>query len=211
MAMVPRPPVGRAARAPRPRGRDRRVPLVAESRAHVGAIHSDGPTWGERRRVESRAPWAREPSRRRTWDERYRTHVGVTVEARSLLSPAPTWARDRSCPKRPTRVRPAERLSEHVVEVRNELRRAGAQILERSEAGALEQAPRQDGEPDLDLVQPRTVARRVDEANPVGRVFQKRPARLLRLEDAGLALGADFILDPAPTSNELDECCGTVC
>ena len=112
-----------------------------------------------------------------------------------MPSPAPTWARDRSCLKRPTRVRPAERLSEHVVEVRDELRRAGAQILERSEAGALEQAPRQDGEPDLDLVQPRTVARRVDEANPVGRVLQKRPARLLRLEDAGLALGAELILD----------------
>ena len=67
-----------------------------------------------------------------TWDQRHehRAHVGVTVEARSLPGPAPTWARDPSCPKRPTRVRPAERLGEHVVEVRDELRRARAQILE---------------------------------------------------------------------------------
>src|ERR1700681_1091196 len=114
----------------------------------------------------------------------------------------------RSRPKRPTRVGPTEWLREHVVEVVDELRDAGAQVLEGGEAGALEQAPRQDGEPDFDLVQPRAVARRVDEANPVGRVLQKLPARLLRLEDAGLALGAELILNTAPTSNELDERCG---
>src|SRR4051794_24637202 len=116
----------------------------------------------------------------------------------------------RSCPKWPPRVGPTERFREHVVEVVDELRRAGAQVLERDEAGPLEQAPRQDGEPDFDLVQPRAVARRVDEANPVGRVLQELPAGLLRLEDAGLALGAELILDTAPTSNELDERCGTV-
>src|SRR5436853_1316408 len=116
----------------------------------------------------------------------------------------------RSCSKRPTREGPSEWFGEYVVEVLDKRRRAGAQVLEGGEAGALQQTPRQDGEPDFDLVQPRAVARRVDEANPVGRVLQELPASLLRFEDAGLALGAEVILDTAPTSNELDERCGTV-
>jgi hypothetical protein len=40
---------------------------------------------------------------------------------------------------------------------------------------------------------------------------QELPASLLRFEDAGLALGAEVILDTALTSNEFDERCGTVC
>src|SRR5258706_6681967 len=116
----------------------------------------------------------------------------------------------RSCSKRPTRVGPAEGFGEHVVEVIDKRRRAGAQVVERGEAGAVQQTPRQDGETDFGLVQPRAVVRRVDEANPVGRVLQELPASLLRFEDAGLALGAEVILDTAPTSNELDERCGTV-
>src|SRR6266545_5621078 len=117
----------------------------------------------------------------------------------------------RSCPKRPARVGPAERLGENIVEVVDELRRAQAQVLERREAGALEQATCQDGEPNFDLVQPRAVARCVDEANPVSWVFQKCSARLLRLEDADLALGAELITDTAATGDELDKRCGTVC
>src|SRR5579859_851631 len=91
----------------------------------------------------------------------------------------------RSCSKRPSRVGPAERLGEDIVEVVDELCDARAQVFERSETGSLEQATRQDGEPDFDLVQPRAVARCVDEANPVSRVLEERAARLLRLEDAG--------------------------
>lgn len=56
----------------------------------------------------------------------------------------------RSCSKRPTRVGPAEEFGEHVVEVLNERRRAGAQVVEGGEAGTLQQTPRQDGEPDFD-------------------------------------------------------------
>src|ERR1700760_3478395 len=93
----------------------------------------------------------------------------------------------RSSAKRPTRVGPAERFGEHVVEVLDERRRASAQVLERGEAGAFQQTPRQDGEPDFDLIQPRAMAWRVDEADPVGRVLQKLPASLFRFEDAGLA------------------------
>jgi hypothetical protein len=116
----------------------------------------------------------------------------------------------RSCSKRPSRVGPAERLGEDIVEVVDELRDACAQVLERNEARALEQAARQDGEPDFNLVQPRAVARCVDEANPVSRVFEKCAARLFRLEDAGLALGAEFVLDATPTGDEFDQGRGTM-
>src|SRR2546430_8455430 len=92
----------------------------------------------------------------------------------------------RSHSKRPTRVGPSEWFGEHVVEVLDKRRHASAQVLERGKARALEQSTRQDGEPDFYLVQPRAVTRRVDEANPMGRVLQKRATRLLRLEDAGL-------------------------
>src|SRR5258706_2076681 len=117
----------------------------------------------------------------------------------------------RSCSKRPSRVGPAERLGEDIVEVVDELRDACAQVLEGSEARPLEQATRQDGEPDFNLVQPRAVARCVNEANPMSRVLEKCAARLLRLEDTGLALRAEFVLDAAPTGHEFDERCGTVC
>ena len=116
----------------------------------------------------------------------------------------------RSRPKRPPRVGPTKRFGEHIVEVVDKRRRAGAQIFERGEAGAFEQTSRQDREPDFDLVQPRAVARCIDEANPVGRVLEECPPCLLRLQDAGVALGAELILDPAATGNQLDERCGTV-
>src|SRR5260221_12240773 len=79
-----------------------------------------------------------------------------------------------------------------------------------NEARALEQATRQDGEPDFNLVQPRAVARCVNEANPVSRVLEKCAACLLRLEDTGLALRPEFVLDAAPMGHEFDERCGTV-
>src|SRR5579859_869628 len=116
----------------------------------------------------------------------------------------------RSCTKRSPRVRPTEWLREDIVEVVDEPDGARAQVLERGKAGALQQAAREDGEPDLDLVQPRAVARCVDEANPVTRVFEERSARVLRLEDAGLALCAEVALDAAPMRHEFDERCGTV-
>ena len=60
--------------------------------------------------------------------------------------------RQESCLERPPGVGPAERLSEDVVEVANEVEHAGSQVLERSKAGALEQPSSEDGKPDLDLV-----------------------------------------------------------
>lgn len=71
-----------------------------------------------------------------------------------------------SCSKRSAGVSPAERLGEDIVEVVDELHRAGTQVVERKEAGSLEQATRQDREPDFDLVHPRAVPRRATSSIP---------------------------------------------
>src|SRR6266568_373679 len=117
----------------------------------------------------------------------------------------------RSCSKRPSRVGPAEWLGEDIVEVVDEQGDACAKVFEGSEARALEQATRQDGEPDLYLVQPRAVAWCVNEPNPVIRVLEKCAACLLRLEDTGLTLRAEFVFDAAPTGYEFDERRRAVC
>src|SRR6266545_275356 len=110
-----------------------------------------------------------------------------------------------SCLKRPAGVGPAKRLAEDAVEVLDESEHARRQVFERCEAGALEQAASQYGEPDLDLVEPRAVAGSVDEANPVGGVLQELLARRLRLEDALLAFDAESLFDAAAFGDQLDE------
>ena len=72
--------------------------------------------------------------------------------------------------ERPAGIGPAERLTEDVVEVVNEIEHASLEILERGKTCALEQSSREDGEPDLDLVEPRAVSWGVDEADPTSSV-----------------------------------------
>ena len=60
--------------------------------------------------------------------------------------------------ERPAVKGPAERLAEDVAEVVNEIEHASLEILERVKACAHEQSPCEDGEPDLDLVEPRAVS-----------------------------------------------------
>lgn len=55
------------------------------------------------------------------------------------------------------------------------------------------------------------MTRGVDEANPVRRIFEKLPARLLRLQEALLALDAEILLNAATTRDKLDELCRSVC
>ena len=107
--------------------------------------------------------------------------------------------------ERPAGIGPAERLSEDVVEVVNEIEHASLEILKRGKAGALEQSSREDGEPDLDLVEPRAVPWGVDEADPMRGILQERAARLLRLEDTGLAFDAEIFLNAATLGHQFDE------
>ena len=103
----------------------------------------------------------------------------------------------KSCLKRSAGISPTKRLSEDIIEVADEVEHACLQIVERSKAGALEQPSSEDREPDLDLVEPRAVSWRVNKTDPVRGVLQKRAARLLGLEDPGLALDAEGIVEPA--------------
>ena len=74
---------------------------------------------------------------------------------------------------RPAGIRPAKRFAEDIIEVTDEVEHAGSQVLERGKAGALEQSSSDDGQPDLDLVEPRAVSRGVhDEADLVRGILQ---------------------------------------
>ena len=106
---------------------------------------------------------------------------------------------------RPAGIGPAERLTENVVEVVNEIEHGSLEIFERGKACALEQSSREDREPDLDLVEPRAVSWGVDEADPMRGILQERAARLLRLEDAGLAFDAEIFLNAATLGHQFDE------
>ena len=106
--------------------------------------------------------------------------------------------------ERPAGIGPAERLTEDVVEVVNEIEHTSLEILERGKACALEQSSREDGEPDLDLVEPRAVSWGVDEADPMRGILQERAARWLRLEDTGLGQPQIF-LNAATLGHPFDE------
>ena len=103
--------------------------------------------------------------------------------------------------ERPAGIGPAERLTEDVVEVVNEIEHASLEILERGKACALEQSSREDGEPDLDLVEPRAVSWGIDETDSVRRVLQKLAARSLRLKDPDLAFDAECFFDATAFSH----------
>ena len=96
-------------------------------------------------------------------------------------------------------------LTLDVVEGVNEIEHASLEILERGKACVLEQPSRDDGEPDLDLVEPRAVSWGVDEADPMRGILQERAARWLRLEDTGLAFDAEIFLNAAPLGHPFDE------
>src|SRR5215213_11527362 len=64
---------------------------------------------------------------------------------------------DRSCNEWLASHGPLERLAEGAVEVGDESLDAGLQILPGGEAGAPQQLAHEDGEPDLDLIEPRSM------------------------------------------------------
>src|SRR3990172_12204883 len=94
------------------------------------------------------------------------------------------------CGQRTTSVGPLERLRHGPIEIGDEVQYALLQIVYRSEVATLQQTPDQNAEPDLDLVQPRSVDRRVNEPDAMRRVLQEGSARLHGFQDAS------FTLDP---------------
>jgi len=78
---------------------------------------------------------------------------GVLREIRTVVE------RRASRSERPASVRPPERLRENTVEVADERQDLLLERLDGEEVTALENAPGEDAEPDLDLVQPRAMHR----------------------------------------------------
>ena len=69
--------------------------------------------------------------------------------------------------QRTTRVRPAERLREDSGEIRDEIQQLRAHVFHRGERAATDHLSHDHPEDHLDLIQPRTVLRKVYEPNPI--------------------------------------------
>jgi hypothetical protein len=105
---------------------------------------------------------------------------------------------------------PSKGFGEDVIEVLDELLDPLAQVLEGTEVAAIEDAPGKDGEPKLDLVEPRAVSWGVDEAYAVLRVLQEGTPARLRFQNPMLALHPQFPGVSAVPGHHLDQGCRTV-
>src|SRR6058998_1171826 len=103
----------------------------------------------------------------------------------------------RSCRERLAGHGPLERLGEGAVEVGDEGFDARLQVVLGGEAGAAQQLAHEDGEPDLDLVEPRGMLGGEVKADAVAGVAQECLAADHRGQYAGLALLAEIFVDPA--------------
>src|SRR3954465_3286713 len=98
-------------------------------------------------------------------------------------------------------VEPADGLGHRPVEVVDERQDPRLQLLGRTEAGAAEQLPHQDAEPDLDLIEPRGVLGRVDEPDSVARIGEEGRPALPRLQHPALSFLAQILLNPTALSH----------
>src|SRR4051812_16512635 len=92
---------------------------------------------------------------------------------RSLVRPVSRHALRH---QRTTRVRPAEGGRKDAIEICYKIHQFVAQIIHRGERTTAYHFPHDHTEDHLDLVQPRTVLRRVDEPHAVTRLRQERLA-----------------------------------
>ena len=97
---------------------------------------------------------------------------------------------------------PAEGLGHGSVEVGDELLDFGAQRFLAVEIPAAEELSHQDGEPDFDLVEPRSVSGREVEGNAMVGLAQEGGAGDLGSKHAGLTLDAELVLEPAVARDE---------
>ena len=93
-------------------------------------------------------------------------------------------------------VGPSERVGHRVVVVVHEFPQLLLQVGNRREVSAPQELSMDNPEDDLDLVEPRTVLRQVDEADPMGNIREELLARGHRFEDA-----TDLFFFPNPRSS----------
>src|SRR5271170_3202137 len=97
----------------------------------------------------------------------------------------------------PTFDGPTKRLGHGVVEVRDERLDPVLEVHLGGEVAAAKQLAHENGEPDLDLIDPRRVLRREVEGDAMAGVAQEGLARRHGGENAGLALLAEIVGDAA--------------
>src|SRR4030067_3823727 len=85
---------------------------------------------------------------------------------------------------------PTERLCHRAIEVVNKSQHFRLQVSSRGESTAFEQLTSQNAEPNLDLVHPGSVFRRIVKDKAMGRIRQKSGAALHRGQNAGFAFDA---------------------
>lgn len=88
---------------------------------------------------------------------------------------------------------PLEGVRQVLVEVLDELQKPLAQFLRGGKAGPFEQAADQDAEPDFDLIQPGSMFGRIDEADAMAGICQKRLAGGHGSQDAAFAFDAQVV------------------
>src|SRR5271157_3048127 len=86
-----------------------------------------------------------------------------------------------SCPasrrclhQRTTRIRPPEWLCEYAIEIHEEVQQLRAQVRHGGERATPDHLPHDHTEDHLDLVQPRTVLRKIHKPDPMTRLRQER-------------------------------------
>jgi len=100
---------------------------------------------------------------------------------------------------------PAVRFGYRFVIVHDESQNAILQVVERTERSVASQFLPQRPEPDLDLIQPTAMLRRVDEANAMTLVGQKISSRFHRLQNAMAAFHSQIGFDLARGGNVHDQ------
>ena len=81
---------------------------------------------------------------------------------------------------------PSERVGHCGIVIADEFPQLRLQICYRCEVAAAQELPVDNPKDDLDLVEPRTMLRQVDEADPVLEIRQELPTRRHRFEDAAV-------------------------
>ena len=100
---------------------------------------------------------------------------------------------------------PEEWLGEDGIEVVNEIGQPLLEGLYGWKRSPLQGPSSPDAEPDLYLIEPRGMARGVDEAKAMVRGFQEGLAGRHRGENTGLALGPEVIVNAATLGDEPDQ------
>src|SRR5271157_5400854 len=104
--------------------------------------------------------------------------------------------------QRPAGVRPPEWFSKYTIEILDKLQQLLTQVVHRVERPTPDYLPHNHPKHHLDLVQPRTVLRCVNETNAVVRVRQELSAARLRLQHPAHTLLPQVRLDPASLGHQ---------